>query len=53
MQPTEYYIINTYYAKWYKTINNLSRLESYCLFKQSVALETYLQVIKVPTYRTA
>ena len=53
LQPIKYYIIKTYYAKWYRTINNSPRLESYCLFKHSVALEKYLQVIKVPKYRTA
>ena len=53
LQLIKYYILKTYYATWYRTINNSSRLESYCLFKHSVALAKYLQVIKVPKYRTA
>ena len=53
LQPIKQRILDMYHQQWYTQINNSPRLDTYCLFKHSFNLETYLDTIKEPKYRLA
>ena len=39
-------ILDNYYQSWYASINNTSKLQTYCLFKHKFEFEEYLDYIK-------
>ena len=45
--------LDDFQQSWYSSIYNSTRLETYCLFKNSFNLEKYLDVINVSTFRIA
>ena len=46
-------ILDVFKKSWYSSINNSTRLDTYCLFKNSFNLEKYLDVINVSKFRIA
>jgi len=43
--------LDNYYQSWYANINNSSKLETYCLLKDTFGFEEYLDFIKDTTIR--
>ena len=46
-------ILDMYYQKWHSDINNSPKLKAYCVFKQELVFEKYLDNISVKKYRSA
>jgi hypothetical protein len=46
-------IIDIYCQTWYTSINNSTRLDTYCIFKHDFIYEPYLDFIKEKKYRVA
>ncbi len=46
-------ILDNYSQTWHGEINSSTRLSTYCLFKHSLSLESYLDKINEPKYKIA
>lgn len=46
-------IFDMYFQKWYSDINNSNRLQSYCIYKHTFELESYLTYISESKFKTA
>ena len=46
-------IVDIYHQSWHSNINNSNKLITYCKFKTTIRLETYLEYIREKKYRIA